>query len=90
MNIFEFNLIEEEQDWLIIDPASEVCWEAGMSAETWLLTELVHLVLFFALLYTNMHKCMHAHTHAHTLLCVFFLSQLIPEPLLSIKDATNE
>lgn len=66
LNIFEFNLIEEEQDWLIIDPASEVCWEAGMSAETWLLTELVHLVLFFALLYTNMHKCMHAHTHAHT------------------------
>ena len=94
MNIFGFNLTEEEEDWLIIDPAPEVDWEAGMSAETWLLTELVHLVLFFALLYTHMHMCACTHTcthtHTHTLLCVFFLSQLILEPLQSIKDATNE
>ena len=78
MNIFGFNLTEEEEDWLIIDPAPEVDWEAGMSAETWLLTELVHLVLFFALLYTHMHTCVHArthtHTHTHTPLCSFSVS----------------
>lgn len=64
MNIFGFNLTEEEQDWLMTDLAPEACPEAGVSAETWLLTELVHLVLFIALLNTNMHTC--ARTHAHT------------------------
>ena len=44
------------------DLAPEACSEAGMSAETWLLTEPVYLVLFTALLRTNMH------THTHTLL----------------------
>ena len=70
MNIFGFNHIEEEQDWLMIDLAPEACSEAGMSAETWLLTELVHLVLFIVLLYTNMHTCARTrartHTHTHT------------------------